>query len=120
MRDPIVDIGGRIILGCDKPFIDRVLNDNGDKPLPGARVYGRVDSRRTQIALDYMRQQGLTPEFHDLDAQPLAADGILDLMYLPKLDGTRAPIIIHRPPTLPDVTHIILGGDRDHIIEVFG
>jgi arsenate reductase-like glutaredoxin family protein len=120
MRDPLVEIGGRLILGCDKDFIDRVLRDHSDAPLPASKVYGRAGSPRTNIALDYMRERGLAPQFHDLDAQPLDDEQLLDLMYLPRLGSTRAPIIVHRSERNPERVHIILGGDVEHIIEVFG
>lgn len=120
MRDPLIDIGGRLILGCDKAFVDRVLKDNGDQPLPPSKVYGRRGSPRTDIVLAYLAERGLQPAFHDLDAAPLDDDGLLELMYLPRLGSTRAPIIVHQPAADPDQVHIILGGDLEHIIEVFG
>jgi hypothetical protein len=120
MRDPVIDIGGRVILGCDKPFIDRALSERGDQPLPDALVYGRPRSGPTQMALAYLREKGMEPTLHDLEQNPLSEDEILDLLYLPRLDGMRAPVIIHYPADSPASVHFILGADFDRMIEVFG
>ena len=120
MRDPVIDLEGRVILGCDQPFVDRVLQDRGDQPLPRTLVYGRPTSGPTQTALGYLRQKGIEPELHDLTQRPLSEDAILDLLYLPKLDGMRAPVIVHYPADSPDSVHFILGADFKRMIEVFG
>ncbi|MFN8475357.1 MAG: hypothetical protein U0822_24450 [Anaerolineae bacterium] len=120
MRDPLIDIGGRLILGSDKAYTDRVLKDLGEQTQPASKVYGRHGSPRTETALSYLADRGLQPAFHDLDADPLDDDSLLELMYLPRLGSTRAPIIVHQPADDPDQVHIILGGDVEHIIEVFG